>query len=63
MILQLSFFLNTGFDKCIVFEIIILIGKKPFKPSEKLKKNYISIDKNLSKLNEKTKNKTEELDQ
>lgn len=55
MILQLLAFLNASSDKYIAFEIIaLLMGKKPPKPSGKLRmKLYIQLIKKPLKLNEK----------
>ena len=53
--LQLLFFLDASSNKRIVFEImVLLIGKKPLKPSRKLRKK-------LSKLNKKMKKKIGDL--
>ena len=60
MILQLLFFLKPGSKKYVVFEIMVLLMvKKPFKPSRKLRrKSYIQLVKKTFKLDKKTRSKT-----
>lgn len=61
MILPLLFLLDISFDKHIVFEIMVLIGKKLFKPSEKLSRKlciYLIVKK-PPKLDEQMRKKTE----
>ncbi len=63
MILQLSFLLDTSFNKYITFEIIVLVKKKSFKPNKKLKKKpYIfQLMKNLLNLIKKQERKLTKL--
>lgn len=56
--------LYTSSNERVTIEIIALLDQKPLKPSRRLrKKPYVQLVKKASKLNQKTRKKTGELDQ